>query len=396
MKKNYFILFIILSSIILTSCTTSTTKKDTTTPKDNTDNQTPKPVSKVDKIINSMTLEEKIGQMFIVNLEELETGTIYKNYFPKTINSKQIENLKKYNVGGIIYFSGNLTTKEALIEYNKNLQLNSKYPLFISIDEEGGKVSRLGSRGNMGVTKFPPMRSIGDTKDTKQAYNVGVTLGSELKTLGFNLDFAPIADVNTNPNNPVIGDRSFGDNQNLVASMVSEEVKGMQEQNISATLKHFPGHGDTSTDTHTNRAVVNSDINRLKQVELVPFESGIKADVDFILTAHISLPNITGDYTPATMSKEVLTNILRKDLEFKGIIITDALDMDAISKYYTSEEIALNCINAGVDILLMPKNFEEMYSSLLKLVNDGKISEERINESLRRILDVKIERGLID
>lgn len=243
MKKFYSIIIIVLITlIVLTGCSNV---NNTAEGYNNTNQNISVPIteeSEVDKILKTMTLDEKIGQMFMVNLEELETGYIEKKYFPTVINEKQITNLKKYNVGGVIYFSGNLTTKEALVKYNKDLQGSSKYSLFIGVDEEGGKISRLGSNSNIGVTKFPPMKEIGDTGDVNKAYNVGETLGKELKALGFNLDFAPVADVNTNPKNPIIGDRAFGSDANKVSEMVAAEVKGMQAQNISSALKHFPGH----------------------------------------------------------------------------------------------------------------------------------------------------------
>lgn len=350
--------------------------------------------SVVDKILDAMTLDEKIGQLFIVNLDELENGSI-KGYFPTIINDKQINNLKKYNVGGVIFFTNNLTNKDTLIDYINDLQNNSKYPLFISVDEEGGIVSRLGRSGNFGVTYFPNMRSIGDSDDESKAFHVGDTLGRELRTLGFNLDFAPVADINTNLNNPVIGNRSFGTTKEVVSKMVVQEILGLQTQKVSATLKHFPGHGDTSTDSHTGLPIVNSDKDRLNSIELVPFKAGIEAGTDFVLTAHIALPNVTGNNMPATMSKDIVTNILREQLEFKNVIITDALDMGAITNNYTMEETVLNCINAGIDIMLMPKDLDVAFHTVQTAIKNGTITEERINESVRRILEIKIKREII-
>ena len=352
-------------------------------------------VDDIDALIDSMTLEEKIGQMFFVRPEGLDGGKSTENNATKSINNKEIDTLKKYHVGGVIFFSNNLNTKDDLIKYIDDLQDNSKYKLFIGVDEEGGIVSRLGARGDMGVTYFPSMRELGNTNDPKKAFNVGDTLGRELKDLGFNLDFAPVADINTNPNNPVIGNRSFGTTKEAVSPMVVEEVKGLQDRGVSASLKHFPGHGDTSTDSHTGIAVIDADKKRLESIELVPFKEGIKAGADFVLTAHISIPKVIGDDTPATMSKVIITDILRKELAFEKIVITDALEMGAITNYYTTEEIVLNSINAGIDVLLMPINFEEAYTVLLNAVKDGKISEDRINQSVKRIMSVKIDREII-
>jgi beta-N-acetylhexosaminidase len=350
---------------------------------------------KADEYIKHMTLDEKLGQMFYVDLESLETGFRSGKYFPTSISDAQIENLKKYKVGGVIYFAKNLTDKAALIQYNELLQANSKIPLFIGTDEEGGKISRLGDQGNLGVTRFPDMRTIGDTGDPKQAYNVGVTLGNEMKTLGFNMDFAPVADINTNEKNPIIGRRAFGATADAVSPMVASEVKGFQERNMSSVLKHFPGHGDTGTDTHTGSATVSANLDRLQNVEFKPFEAGIQAGADFVLTAHILLPNATTDNLPATMSKQIITDQLRDKLGFQGVIITDALDMDAISKNYTDDQIAFNCINAGVDILLMPKDFYGVFASLKKYVEDGVIGESRIDDSVKRIIATKFKRGLL-
>ncbi|MDR2748996.1 MAG: glycoside hydrolase family 3 protein [Bifidobacteriaceae bacterium] len=352
-------------------------------------------IQKAKNYVENMTLDEKIGQMFYLDLEGLETGYRSGKYFPTSISDSQIENLKKYKIGGIIYFAKNLTDKTALIKYNYNLQTASKIPLFIGTDEEGGDISRLTEQGNLGVRRFPDMRVIGDTHNPIQAYNVGRTLAVQMLMLGFNMDFAPVADIDTNDKNPVIGKRAFGTTPDAVSDMVANEVQGFQEQNMSSVLKHFPGHGDTNTDTHTGSAATNANLKRLQNVEFKPFEAGIKAGADFVLTAHILLPNATDDNLPATMSKEIIINQLRDKLKFSGIVITDALDMDAISQNYTNDQIAFNCVNAGVDILLMPKDFYGVYNSLKKYVEDGLISEERINESVIRIITTKFERGLL-
>ncbi|MDR1033549.1 MAG: glycoside hydrolase family 3 protein [Bifidobacteriaceae bacterium] len=349
---------------------------------------------RIDAYIAKMTLEQKIGQMFIIDLEALETGKRTEYEFPTAISDAQIQNLSKYKVGGIIYFSGNLTDRDSLVNYNKNLQSNSDIPLFISVDEEGGSVSRLAKHGNMGVTVFPNMQEIGATGDSHNALNVGETFANELSPLGFNLDFAPVADVNTNPENPVIGPRAFASDANLVAKMVVAEVNGLQSK-ISAVLKHFPGHGDTTQDSHTGKVKVNANLERLRKVELLPFKAGIDAGVDAVLTAHIDLPNVTDDGLPATMSREIVTDLLRNELNFQGIIITDALDMEAISDYYTPQQIVTNCINAGIDILLMPKYFYDTHDAFLAAVQSGEISEARIDESLRRIVSIKVKRGVI-
>jgi beta-N-acetylhexosaminidase len=259
-------------------------------------------------------------------------------------------------------------------------------------DQEGGKIDRL---SKIGVARFNGMSTIGATGDPQKAYEVGATFGQQMRELGFNVDLAPVADVNTNPNNPIIGPRSFGSDPHLVAKMVAQEVKGLQDNNISATLKHFPGHGDTSTDTHKTATILNKTLDELKTIELIPFEAGISAGADLVLAAHITLPQIDPTSLPATMSKIIITDLLRNDLGFKGVVITDALDMAAITNYYSDEEIILNCINAGIDLLLMPKDFSSAYDTLLKLINEDKISESRLDESVLRILELKEKRGLL-
>lgn len=362
------------------------------------------------EILEKMSLEEKIGQLFFVRPEALEGRNIDTTIDPTlleeslenqrdrdkkptiNISDLQKENLDKYNVGGIAFFGKNIVSREQVIKYINDLQNNSKYTLFIGADEEGGLVRRLSYNEDMGVAKFPNMREIQNTKD---AFNVGATLGKEMKDLGFNLDFAPVADVQTNPDNKIIGNRAFSTDAKEASKMVEAVVKGFLKENFSSTLKHFPGHGDTLKDSHIGIASSDADLNTLLNREMLPFETGIKAGADFVMTGHISLPNILSNHMPATMSKEIITGILRDTLNFKKIIITDSLEMKAILNYYKTDEIITNCIMAGIDVLLMPKNLEEYFTRLKRMIIDEKIKEERINESTKRILDVKVERGII-
>ncbi len=342
------------------------------------------------EILNKMTLEEKIGQLFFVRPDALEKQDVKA---PATsINEIQKYNLKKYNVGGIAFFGKNIVSREQIVEYIEDLQNNSKYTLFIGADEEGGLVRRLSYNPEIGITKFSPMREI---NNTKEAFNVGNTLGKEMNELGFNMNFAPIADIQTNPENKVIGNRAFSHEADEVSKMVKATVKGFLSQNFSSTLKHFPGHGDTLKDSHLGVASSNVDLKTLMTREILPFESGIKAGADFVMTGHISLPNILNNHIPATMSKDIITNILRDALNFKKIIITDSLEMKAILNYYKTDEIITNCIMAGIDVLLMPKSLEEYFNRLRYMIIEDKIKEERINESTKRILDVKVDRSII-
>lgn len=364
--------------------------------------QPPEPApqpSRAEQILAGMTLDEKIGQMFVVDTANLEYGTrggntnINATDNSVVLSQNQTVNLVKFQPGGVVFFGGNIASKQQIQQYINDLQANSPRGLIIATDQEGGIVDRLSVAG---ITRYPNMADIGATGDPNQAGVVGTVYGQEMKVLGFNVNFAPVADVNTNPNNPVIGVRAFDSNPNLVASMVAAEVQGLQANGVGATLKHFPGHGDTATDTHTGMAVVESDAERLHSVELVPFKAGIEVGADLVLTAHIKLPNIDPSGLPATMSKIIITDLLRGELGFDGVVITDALDMAAISNYYSSAEVVANCVNAGVDILLMPKNYFEAHEAFLGLVQGGSISEERVNQSVLRILDLKLKLGIIE
>ncbi|MFP4698070.1 MAG: beta-N-acetylhexosaminidase [Eubacteriales bacterium] len=344
---------------------------------------------KAEDMLNEMTLEEKVAQLFIVDIDSLNEGVTVVN-----INNKIEGLLEDYPVGGVIFFSNNIIDISQTNNLINDLQKKSNLPLFVSVDEEGGIVSRIANNENMHATVLPGNEVIGKTGDTENAYKVGQILGKELKALGFNMNFAPVADVNTNPNNPIIGPRAFGSDPEKVGNMVAKMVEGIQNESVSAVLKHFPGHGDTSTDTHKETVYVDHNIERLREIEFAPFKMGMDANVDAIMTAHISMPNVTDDNLPATMSKQIITDILRDELDYEGLIITDALNMKAISDYYSMGEAAVNAIDAGCDVLLMPIPFTEAYDSILQAVSSGDITEERINESVRRILKVKYKLGL--
>lgn len=345
----------------------------------------------IDIIIKSMTIEEKVAQLFIVDLYT------YLNETNITDMSDILSNkLNTYPVGGVILFSENLIDQAQIIELNGNMQKTSKLPLWISVDEEGGRVSRLGSNPTIGMTYIPSATIIGNTGDSNYAYLVGEILGSELNALGFNMDYAPIGDINTNPNNPVIGDRAFSSDEKIVAEMVAQELKGLQENNVAAIVKHFPGHGDTAFDTHRGKVTVDHDINRLKTVELIPFQRAIEEGTLGIMVAHINLPNVTYDERPASLSSIILTGLLREEMGFEGLIITDALNMGAIKEQYTAQEASLEALKAGADVLLMPENFELAYEGVLLAIINGELSEERLDASVRRIIGAKLDLGLFD
>lgn len=343
----------------------------------------------VETLISQMSLSEKIYQMMFVTPESLTgVGTVTAG------GAKTKESLTKRPVGGVIYFSKNFENRNQTIDMIKKTQEYSPIPLFIGVDEEGGVVSRLGSKSAMGTTKQPPMANIGATGDPAKAYNVGKSLATDLKPFGFNVDFAPDADVLTNPKNTEIGNRSFGSNPELVAKMVEQVVLGLEDNGVSSVLKHFPGHGSTSRNSHTGYSESTRTLEQLQQSEFLPFKAGINAGADFVMMSHMTLVNVVNDKLPSSLSKTIITDLLKNQLGFKGIVITDSCEMGAIVEEYTVEQASVMAIEAGVDMILMPKDLQRAHDAIYKAVVDGRISPERIDESVRKILTKKQERGL--
>ena len=345
---------------------------------------------KAEKILSSMTLEEKVNQMFFITPEAL-TGVdcvVAAGEQTKTA-------LKAHPVGGIIYFGQNITsekqTKEMIANIKKYGKDVCKVPLFIGIDEEGGTVARLGNSDTVNVKKVDNMSVIGKSGNIKNAYKAGNTIGKYLSDYGFNIDFAPDADVLTNSQNQVVKDRSFGSDPKLVSQMALEVSKGLNDNGIYSCFKHFPGHGATKDDTHEGFAYTDKTYEELSKSELVPFVDAINNNADFIMVGHISVPQVVGDKTPASISSVIINDILKGRLGYKGIVITDSLSMGALTNLYQSDEIAVKAVNAGVDVLLMPQNFNQAYNGLLNAVKSGKISEKRIDESVLKIIEKKLK-----
>lgn len=343
-------------------------------------------ISETDRIIANMTLEQKVCQMFILAPENL------MDKWNITVADDEMKNrLKNYPVGGFVFFNANVVNPTQIKTMINNLQTYSNeycgLPFFTAIDEEGGRVLRIGNNPNFPVTKVGAM---GAMTTSDEAYEAGNIIGEYLKEYGFNFDFAPDADVITNSDNKVIGDRSFGNNADFVTDCAIAYSNGLHEHGVLSTFKHFPGHGATKGDTHEGFAYTDKTYNELMDEELLPFVSARENGVDAIMVAHISVPSILGDETPCTMSEYMVTQILRKELRFEGLIVTDALDMGAITQKYTDAEAAVLAIKAGNDILLKPKNFYNAYEGVINAVNNGEISEERIDESVRRIISVKL------
>ncbi|MBQ9991040.1 MAG: beta-N-acetylhexosaminidase [Lachnospiraceae bacterium] len=332
--------------------------------------------------ISEMTLEEKVAGLFIVRPEDI-TGVstaVQAGEGTKTA-------LGKYPVGGIIYFKSNIKSQEQITEMLANTETYSRFPIFLAVDEEGGEVSRVADA--LGLANVGSMADIGSSGDSNQAYEAMKIVGTYLDSYGFNLDFAPVADVLTNSENKSIGTRSFGNDANLVADMVVASVNGLNDTGITACIKHFPGIGSASEDTHNGLVVVDRSLEQLQQEELIPFIRAIEAEVPMIMVGHISLPQIVGDNTPASMSEVVISDLLRAQLGFNGVVITDAMNMEAITEYYGSDEAAVMALKAGADMILMPEDYELAAEGVVLAVQEGTISEERINDSLTRIYRIK-------
>ena len=339
---------------------------------------------KVDKLLSGMTLDEKIGQMLVIYY----TSTSYD----KTLQSA----IRDVKPGGFILFKENITGHEQLTNYINGMQEDSEIPMFISIDQEGGLVQRLKTLNDVNITIIPPMEKLGQTSDENLAYEVGTVIGNELNAFGINMDFAPVIDINSNPNNTVIGDRSFGNSAELVSRMGIAVAKGLTSSGVIPVYKHFPGHGDTNEDSHYDLPVLTKTKEELYDLELKPFIEAINNDAKVIMIGHLAVPKITGDNTPASLSSKIIKDLLIEELGFKGLVVTDALNMGALTSNYSTEEILINTINAGVDMLLMPGSSKTSLTTIKKAIEDGKITEQQINNSVRKILTLKYESGLFE
>lgn len=346
-------------------------------------------------VLGKMSLREKVGQLFIVRPEALAENSNAETA-PATdrVDDAVISRLEEYPVGGVVLFSRNITGAEQLPEFISGLQKNSKYPLFIAVDEEGGRVARIANSDFFNVASYKSMEDIGKSGDASKAEEVGRQIGLYLKKLGFNLDFAPVADINTNPQNIVIGDRSYGSDPSLVAEMVSAQLDGMHDSGIMGTLKHFPGHGDTKDDTHSGYVSIEKTWDELKVCELIPFTASLPK-TDMVMVSHITAVNVTNDNLPSSMSEMMITEKLRNELGYDGVVITDAMAMGAVADNYTSAEAAVTAVKAGVDIVLMPQNLDEAFNGVMNAITDGEISMARLDESVLRILKMKAKYKLI-
>ncbi|WP_095206257.1 beta-N-acetylhexosaminidase [Paenibacillus sp. O199] len=337
--------------------------------------------------LKQMTLREKIGQMLLCGFHGTEAAGDVDAF------------LRKYPIGGVIYFARNVESPEQVERLSLGLQRiavdSGNVPLWISIDQEGGMVARI----TEGITLMPGQMAIAAAGSIEDAYQAAYISGVELRSMGINMNFAPVLDVNNNAANPVIGVRSFGESPQSVAAYGARSIAGVQDAGISATAKHFPGHGDTDTDSHLDLPVITHDRERVDRVELIPFRAAIAAGVDAMMSAHIYFPALEPERLPVTLSRAVLSGLLRQELGYDGMIVTDCMEMDAIAANYGTVDAAVMAVEAGADLVLISHTAHLQagaFEALLAAVQSGRISEARIDESVTRLLKYKAKRGLME
>ena len=360
-------------------------------------------------IIDKMTLEQKVAQLFVVSPETL-TGVDSVQY----AGDMTYQALQDYPVGGIVFAKDNIDSSSQFGTMTDNLQSYSEeisgLPLFLAAAEEGGSASVLGNNDNLDEyyensysddgsdyssssansvhSGAPSMSEIGRKDDSTNAYEAGKSIGSLMSAYGLNLDLAPVADV-LSGNSTGIGNRTFGTDAQTVSDMALEVIRGIQEKDVNAAMKYFPGYGAASSNM-SGFPVINSSLDELKKKEFLPYSNAIAQGMDFVMVGHISVPNVTGDDTPASLSEKMISEVLRKDLGFKGIVMTDYLNDKTIVKNYGAADAAVKAIQAGADLLLEPDDLEAAYEGVLKAVKKGDITEDRLDESIYRILRVKL------
>lgn len=363
----------------------TTTEEQTADSQETTEVTEEEKPSLVDETLAGMTLHEKVCQMMFVTPEELtgEDGVTVAGDATR-------QALENYPVGGTVYFAKNLESQDQVKEMIDNSQKDSSIGLFVATDEEGGVVNRL--MDTVGTTYIGSMYYYKDDGD-ETAYENAYTIANDMSALGFNLDFAPVADVWSNPDNTVIGERAYSDDYAQAAELVGNAVKGFNDGGVMCTLKHFPGHGDTAEDSHYSSAYVHRTKEEIMADEMQPFRSGIEAGAEFVMVGHLIVPDI--DEVPATLSYKIATGILRDELKFEGVAITDSFEMESIADNYSVDDAVVMSVKAGMDMILQPKDMASAVNSIEQAVADGELSEDRIDESVRRILTLKESRGLL-
>ena len=361
--------------------------------------QPPEETDAAAALLQEMTLREKVGQLFIVCPDALDfTQT------PETINDTRARGvtaltdamqaaLQDYPAGGILFFGKNLTGPEQITTFNAQLQQSSRIPLFLCVDEEGGKVSRLANHPAFSLPRYKSTAAVGESGDPEAARQMGDTIGDYLHGFGFNVDFAPVADVNTNPRNPIIGQRAFSSDAQTAAQMARAMADGLAANGVMPVFKHFPGHGDTRQDSHREIAVANKTQAEMEGCEWLSFCEASAGEG--VMVGHVAAPQITGDMTPATLSRGMVTDILKNQLGFSGLVITDSLSMGAITESYSPAEAAVQALLAGCDILLMPGDYRQAFDGVLAAVEDGTIPQEMLDKTVLCILACKQANGIL-
>lgn len=384
------------------------------------------------QIVNDMSLRQKIGQVLLINFRYCKSTeaksnfdriTNYENYDGKIvkvvplnyINDTTRQALEKYHLGNVILFAENfISTDKAIIMISsmQNISVNNgDLPLIIGVDQEGGRVNRI-----FQTTTFPPAAMIAETKNPSLAYKEGQYIAEQLNAFGINMNYAPVCDVNSNPTNPVIGNRSFSSDPETAGTFAIQMQKGSRSKNVIPCIKHFPGHGDTSVDSHIGLPVVHRTKSEWQKLEAVPFKMNIEENIPVIMTAHIQYPGldnskIKADKTgkvitrPATLSKKILTGILRGELKYNGVICTDALDMKAISSNFSESQAVIEALNAGADMICNPisiieksdlKRLEQLYTDIENAIKTGRLSQQRLDNACMRIVQLKKDYDIIN
>ena len=350
---------------------------------------TTEPADPLRELLDSLTPEQKVGQLFIV-CPELLYGT---EGAVTEMTDNLADSLSRYPVGGIILFSDNIVSPEQLLTLNRSLSTISRIPLFLSVDEEGGAVARLAQNPAFQLPTYKNAAAVGASGNPQDAWAMGSTIGQYLAEYGFNLDFAPVADVNTNPRNPVIGSRSFSSDAVTAAAMAAAFTGGLNQQGIIGTYKHFPGHGDTAEDSHSGLAVNHKTREELENCEWIPFREAGMADL--VMVGHIALPQVTGDMTPATLSHQIVSELLKGQLGFTGLVVTDSMQMGAITGSFPSGDAAVAALTAGCDLILMPEDLPQAFDAVLTALETGKLTWQWLDETVYRILAFKLLHGIL-
>lgn len=358
-----------------------------------------------DALLSRMTLEQKVGQLFVASVWGKSADEVHTMNRATYGVDTPGEVVRQYQVGGIIYFNNsgtdNVDSPVQLAKFSNGMQRaaidsGARLPLVVAIDQEGGNVTRVEAP----ATEYPASMAIGAGRNAADARTLASINGRELRAMGVNQNFAPVADVNSNPLNPVIGARSFSADPVLTSEMVTAAVRGYQAggrpfATVSSSAKHFPGHGDAATDSHTGLPIINRSAEEWKAVDLPPFRAAIAAGIDSIMTAHIQFPSLDPSRVPATVSKPIMTDLLREEMGYEGVIVSDSLGMQGIREMFTDAEIPVLAIEAGVDQLLMPPDLRLAMDSVLAAVRSGGLTVERIEDSVRRIVALKAKRGIL-